>query len=155
MGFTRPCQGVAVPRAAATLASGLPTAPGGREAPGLCRTHALWLPQRVTPSEAAGGNGVAHHWLLTSARSPAAKCHSRSRVGTLGTGSLRDIPGGPSSSWGNTWLLFLAIHHMQPKMKEKTIAVPSTDGGRAPNDAVNVPSEEVSPNPQQICPVSP
>lgn len=50
---------------------------------------------------------------------------------------------------GNTWLFFLAIHHVQPKMKERTIPVPSTDGGRAPNDAVNVPSEEVSPNPQR------
>lgn len=60
-----------------------------------------------------------------------------------------------SSSSGQHLALLLLHSSQQPKMKEKTIPVPSTDGGRAPNDAVNVPSEEVSPNPQQICPVSP
>lgn len=62
---------------------------------------------------------------------------------------------GVSSSSGQHLALLLLHSSQQPKMKEKTIPVPSTDGGRAPNDAVNVPSEEVSPNPQQICPVSP
>lgn len=149
----------AVPRA--TAAAGLGAAHrAGREGsprPGqeLCR--------KGNPFGATGGNEVAHLQVLTSAReplpqTPAARAgHAPSTTGTLRAkwAAVDEIPGGLRPPGGNTWLLFLAIHHAQPKMKEETIPVPGTDGGRAPNDAVNVPSEEVSPNPQQICPVSP
>lgn len=90
-------------------------------------------------------------------RSPISGPHKRPAALLPSTaGSLRaiqaaggEIPRGQAPPGANTWLFFLAIHHMQPKMKGRTIPVPSTDGGRAPNDAVNVPSEEVSPNPQK------
>lgn len=90
-------------------------------------------------------------WLLPAPISPTAN---------LPHWSWLSLPPKASDEWGtrgsalpegSTWLFSLSIHHMQPKMKEKTIPVPGTDGERAPKDAIIVPSQGFNPNQQLIC----
>lgn len=98
---------------------GLPTLRGGR--PGLCPSPALQVPAGASV-QSSGGDGVAHRRPLTSAQSrgatvtagagvravPGARCEPNGWRGMKYRGG-RALPG------GNTWLFFLAIHHMQPK----------------------------------------